>query len=231
MRALAAALMLILMGSPVAAQTAVDLKLVLAIDASGSVDEWEYALQLGGIAKAFRDPAVIAAIGLGAHKKIAVNALAWAEHQMPKQDLGWFEIATAADAEKFAQAVERMGRTANGATGMGEGLAAALRVMEDQSFKAERLAVDVSGDGAETPARDYVVLMPQAREMAVYRNVTVNGLAILGSEEGLEDWYRRNVLAGRDSFLELATGYEDFARAMRRKLLREIDPRPKLSRR
>ena len=34
----------------------VDLELVLAVDASGSVDEEEFRLQLSGIAAAFRDP-------------------------------------------------------------------------------------------------------------------------------------------------------------------------------
>ncbi|NTW37725.1 MAG: DUF1194 domain-containing protein, partial [Syntrophobacteraceae bacterium] len=74
-----------------------------------------------------------------------------------------------------------------------EGLAAALRLLEDVSYASPRNVVDISGDGAESPAREYVVLMPQARSMAIARGVTVNGLAILGSEDGLEDWYRANV--------------------------------------
>ena len=51
-------------GDPAAAQqgTPVDLELVLAIDTSGSVDPWEFNLQLRGIAAAFRDPEVQAAI-------------------------------------------------------------------------------------------------------------------------------------------------------------------------
>lgn len=219
------------LAGPVCAQTAVDLKLVLAVDASGSVDDREYDLQLGGIARAFRHPEVLEAIEAGPHRKIAVNVVAWAEHQVPKIDLGWFALSTAADAKRFASAVENMGRTANGATGMGEGLAAALRLLETKAFDAPRDVVDISGDGSETPAREYVVLMPQARSMAIYRNVTVNGLAILGSEVGLDDWYRTNVLTGRESFLEIARDYGDFARAMRRKLLREIEPLPRLSQR
>jgi hypothetical protein len=223
-------LLLVCPASPSVAEE-VDLKLVLAVDASGSVDDREYALQLGGIAAAMRDPAVLKAIAAGQHRKIAINVLAWAEHQVPKVALGWHGIATPADAEKFAQAVETMGRTANGGTGMGEGIAASLRLLDDRSFMSSRHVVDVSGDGRETPAREYVVLMPQARSMALARNVTINGLAILGSEEGLVDWYRTNVLTGRDGFLEIAGDYEDFARAMRRKLLREIESLPRLSRR
>ena len=44
------------------AQTAVDLELILAVDASGSVSEAEFDLQVPGLAGAFRDPDVVAAI-------------------------------------------------------------------------------------------------------------------------------------------------------------------------
>lgn len=212
-----------------AAGTAVDLKLVLAIDASGSVDDREYDLQLSGVARAFRDPDVLHAITAGTKKAIAVNVVVWAEHQVPKTDLGWFHIATAAEAERFATAVDQLGRVANGATGMGEGLAASLHSIESSPFIAPREVVDMSGDGSETPAREYVVLMPQARAMAFYRHVTVNGLAILGSEQGLAEWYRSNVLTGDDSFLEIADSYDDVAVATKRKLLHEIQPQPRLS--
>jgi hypothetical protein len=232
MRGLVAlALALITLCGTSSAQTMVDLRLVLAVDASGSVDDREYDLQMRGIAEAIRDPAVLKAINAGPGRAIAVNLLVWAEHQVPKVDIGWHRIGSATDAEIFATKVLGLGRVANGATGMGEGLAAALRVLEDSTFVAPRQVVDISGDGSETPARDYVVLMPQARSMARARSVIVNALAILGSEEGLDDWYRDNVLTGRGSFLEVASSYEDFARAMRRKLLQEIDPQPKLSQR
>ncbi len=46
----------------------VDLELVLAVDTSGSVDTREYELQIEGLVKAFRDPAVIAAISVPAHQ-------------------------------------------------------------------------------------------------------------------------------------------------------------------
>jgi hypothetical protein len=65
--------------------------------------------------------------------------------------------------------------------------------------------------------------------MAYSRGVIVNGLAIVGSEPGLEKWYADHVLVGRGSFLEIARGYRDFAAAMRRKMLQEIERLPRLS--
>ena len=63
---------------------AVDLELVLAVDASGSVNETEYRLQTGGIAAGFRDPAVIDAIRRGSHGRIAVALVVWADATVPK---------------------------------------------------------------------------------------------------------------------------------------------------
>jgi hypothetical protein len=212
-----------------AADTATDLELVLAVDASGSVDDDEFVLQLEGIAASFRDPEVVQAIGRGPARSIAVNMVLWAEHNVPKEMTGWFVIASPADGERFARVVVAFPRGVTGATGMGEGLAAALRSLDGNGIQSPRQVVDVSGDGSETPARDYVVMMPQARVMAYSRAVTVNGLAIVGSEPGLEQWYRDHVLTGRGSFLEIAKDYGDFARAMRRKLLQEIERLPRLS--
>lgn len=212
-------------------EIAADLELVLAIDASGSVDEGEFSLQMLGIARAFRDPQIIKAVKSGPKQRVAVCIVVWAEHQVPKDISAWHVIEDEASAERFAQLAASMPRSVNGATGMGEGLAASLRQIEENGISAPRQIVDVSGDGRETPAREYVVLMPQARSMAAAGSVTVNGLAILGSEEGLFEWYSDNVLVGADSFVETANGYEDFARAIKRKLLREIENTPRLSRR
>jgi hypothetical protein len=214
-----------------AEEIAADLELVLAIDASGSVDAGEFRLQMQGIAHAFRDAQILKAITSGPTRRIAVCIVVWAEHQVPKEISAWHMIGSEADGERFAQLAAGTPRSVNGATGMGEGLAAALREIEGNGITAPRRVVDVSGDGRETPAREYVVLMPQARSMAAVGDVTVNGLAILGSEEGLLDWYAENVLVGSDSFLETARGYDDFANAIKRKLLREIENLPRLSQR
>ena len=59
------------------AVTAVDVNLVLAIDASGSVEDARFELQKRGFAAAFRDPKVLQAIRAGDHKSIAVFMLQW----------------------------------------------------------------------------------------------------------------------------------------------------------
>jgi hypothetical protein len=59
------------------AQTAVDLQLVLAVDASGSVDQQRFELQRQGYMAAFRDPRVLGAIRSGATQAIAVTMVQW----------------------------------------------------------------------------------------------------------------------------------------------------------
>ena len=55
----------------------VDLELVLAVDTSSSVSEHEFALQILGLAQAFQDPSVIAAIENSAPNGIAVSVIQW----------------------------------------------------------------------------------------------------------------------------------------------------------
>ena len=72
--AAAAALLLALVasGRPAAAQTGVDLQLVLAVDASGSVDQIRFELQKRGYVAAFRHARVLQAIRSGPNQAIAV---------------------------------------------------------------------------------------------------------------------------------------------------------------
>jgi hypothetical protein len=79
------------------AETA-DLELVLAVDASSSIDIGEYALQLRGIARGFRDPAVHSAILAGDHGRVAVNVIIWGEQKFSKQSTGWHVISAASEA-------------------------------------------------------------------------------------------------------------------------------------
>jgi hypothetical protein len=82
----------------------------------------------------------------------------------------------------------------------------------------DRRVIDVSGDGRGNDG-----FGPQAAYRAFdFAGVTVNGLAIAGAGEDVVAYYRTQVAHGPHAFVEVAAGFEDYARAMRRKLLREI---------
>lgn len=226
---LRAALFAALLALPALAEEQVDLELVLAVDASASVDDAEFALQLGGIASAFRDESVLAAIAGGLLGRIAVALTVWGDATVPKDETAWHTIATAQEAERFASMLDLFPRRVTGGTGIGAGLGHAMRMFDRNGYQGSRQVVDVSGDGKETPPRAIVLQMPDARSMAHARGLTINGLVILNEDATLTDWYRNEVATGVGSFVMSCRNYQDFAEAMRRKLVREIEGQPMTS--
>jgi hypothetical protein len=66
--------------------------------------------------------------------------------------------------------------------------------------------------------------MEAIRDQLVQRGFTINGLAILSDDPQLDKYYRESLIGGRDAFIEVAERFEEFADAIRRKLIREIYP-------
>jgi hypothetical protein len=208
----------------------VDLELVLAVDASGSVDEEEFRLQLSGIAAAFRDPAIQEAILSGSEQRIAVALVVWSDSAFPKVPTTWHVLDNAATANRFADIVEtfhsKTGRSkgiGGGGTSIGDAIDYSISMIEGNGIEGTRRVIDVSGDGIETePWAAPATMLPEARVMAAKAGITVNGLAILNDYRRLNQYYRDNMIVGEGSFVLDAADYEDFKRAIREKLLREI---------
>ncbi|MEX0924132.1 MAG: DUF1194 domain-containing protein [Rhodovibrionaceae bacterium] len=231
LRALCLALLLALPAAPFAgAQEPVDLELLLAVDASGSIDREEFALQMGGIAAAFRDPELLAALRSGPHGRIAVTLMLWAEANRPKQTLPWHLVRDDASAEAFARAVAEMPRDiAAGGTGIGKALQYSVWEIQRNAYQGLRKVIDLSGDGRETAFREFSLDIDAGRYLALQDGITVNGLAILSDVPELESYYAHRLIGGFGAFVMTAASFEDFARAFRRKLLREVDYKPQVS--
>lgn len=209
-----------------AATPCIDVALVLAVDTSASVSATEYGLQRDGIAAAFRDQGVLQAISQAG--KVAVAVVFWGAERSPKPQSAWVLIDGADAAERFSRAVEATPRQVTGDTGLGAGLMASLVKFGTLEQCSLRKIVNVSGDGEETRAirgktRD--MSPPLVRDMAQSLEVEINALAIANVEHGLPDYYEANVITGPDAFVMVAEDYDDFAEALRRKLIREISPR------
>jgi hypothetical protein len=54
------------------------------------------------------------------------------------------------------------------------------------------------------------------------QGITINGLAILNEEPELDRYYGESVIGGDEAFVVTAADYDDFARALRAKLVREV---------
>src|SRR5205823_11794210 len=106
-RGWAAVLLLVLgAGGPAFAQVAVDLHLLLAVDASGSVDHTRFELQRRGYVAAFRNPQVLQAIRGGEYQSIAVAMFQWTGPLLQSQIVPWTVIKDPASANTVASIVE-----------------------------------------------------------------------------------------------------------------------------
>jgi len=203
---------------PARAQAHVDLELVLAIDSSGSVDFAEFELQAGGLARAFRDPEVIEAIETSAPNGIAVAVIQWSGRRQHLTVVDWTKVTNAASARSLAGAIEATGRILIGETAIADALQFAADQVAGGPYHGARRVIDVSGDG---PANAGGHPDP-VRNAAVLAGMTINGLAILNESPNLDRYYAEHVIGGPDAFVMSASDYDDFGRAIRLKLLREI---------
>src|SRR5438445_12092148 len=102
-----ALLMLLAIAGRAAAQTPVDLQLVLAVDASGSVDQVRFELQKRGYVAAFRHARVLQAIRSGPSRAIAVTMVQWTGPMLQVQVVGWTLVGDEETAIAFSDAIER----------------------------------------------------------------------------------------------------------------------------
>ena len=199
------------------------LALVLALDVSSSVDGAEDALQRRGLARALRAPDVQAAV-FAAPDPVALYVFEWSGRwdQVPITP-DWVLIETPEDLESVARAVEasRRGRT-DMPTALGYALGHAA-VALGRAPGCTYATIDVSSDGENNEGFPPGV----AFSAFDFAEVTVNALVVGGADgaPALMAYYRAQVLRGPGAFAVEALGYGDYARAMERKLVRELSPR------
>ena len=216
--ALAGALLLAAAGPAAAQERPVDLELVLAVDASASVSDEEFDLQVRGLAEAFRHRSVAQAIRAAGDLGLAVALIQWADYRQHAVSVDWTLLHDAASARRFAKRVEAVRRSVSGGTAIGGALEFATLQLEGNEFQGRRKVVDVSGDGRSNQG----LAAWLARNLAAARGITVNGLAILNEDATLDRYYRSNVIGGTGAFVMTANDYEAYRLAILSKLIREI---------
>jgi len=201
------------------AQERVDLKLVLAIDCSYSVDATEFDLQIHGTAAAFTNPAIIGAITSGKYGKIAIAVIQWSNTRNQIVTVPWAIISGQIDAYKLAVAIKSQTRkTAEGATSISTAIDKAANMLLSAPYQADRMVIDIAADG-ENNAGERV---ERVRDKTVRLGITINGLSILNEVGYLNYYFQNRVIGGEGAFVQIANSYGDFGKAIRKKLLREI---------
>jgi hypothetical protein len=217
--AVLAILVAVCTGGLALAQTSVDLQLVLAVDASGSVNQYRFDLQKQGYAEAFRNPRVLKAIRSGIAGAIAVTVVQWTGPDLQIQVIDWTLVKDERSANAFAAAIEDTPRQLfSGGTSISGAIDHAATLLLNSDYPGARRTIDVSGDGANNRGRPAHL----ARDDAVRAGITINGLPILALEPGLDRYYYDNVIGGPGAFMVTAQTYETFAEAVLKKLITEI---------
>jgi hypothetical protein len=219
LRGAAAALICAVMPMAARAAPPVDLVLVLAVDASGSVSQQRFELQKQGYAAAFRDPRVLNAIRSGATQSIAVTVFQWTGPRLHIQVVPWMLIRDEASSNAVAAAIEAAPRQLfGGGTSISGAIDYARLLLAQAPYEPARRVIDVSGDGSNNSGRPVTL----ARDEAVRAGIGINGLPILTVEPDLDRYYRDFVIGGPGAFMVPATSYETFAEAIIKKLINEI---------
>jgi hypothetical protein len=208
----------------------VDLLLVLASDVSRSVDHPKFMLQREGYAAAISDPQVLDAIRSGPHGKIAVSFVEWSGFGAQKLVINWSMIDGPATARRFGDQLAELPRSFADRTSISGGIEFSAQQFDVAPFESARRTIDVSGDGTNNAGRDVRL----ARDEALAKGITINGLVILSDRQmpwnaehtnppgGLEKYYRDNVVGGPGAFVLVAEDFHSFGRAIIKKMIAEI---------
>jgi len=204
----------------------VDIALVIVTDVSYSVDDNEAQFQRQGAVAAFRNPEVVKAIQSGPLGRIAVAYLDFASYGAGRIVANWQVVHDKASADVFADALAVSPRTNGVQTSISNGIEMAMDLLDKVPYRATKRVIDVSGDGPNNDGRR----VDQVREDAVAKGITINGLPIQTEADktdfyyipDLDKYYRGCVIGGPTAFIQVAKGFEDLERAIRRKLILEI---------
>ncbi|MEE3100763.1 MAG: DUF1194 domain-containing protein, partial [Pseudomonadota bacterium] len=196
------------------------LALALALDVSSSVDPGEYALQADGLASALEDPDVKEAI-LAPGGLVYIAVYEWSGRWQHAVVAGWTELNTPGEIDALAARIRGFGRShADYPTALGHAIGFAARLLAEAPV-CDRRVLDISGDGANNDGYEPA----QAYGSFELQDVTVNALVVGGqARPQLTRYFETMVIKGPGAFVEVARDYRDYAKAMKRKLLREIRP-------
>jgi hypothetical protein len=206
----------------------VDLELVLLVDVSRSMTPRELEIQRQGYAGALRSDAVHAAVLSGLLGRIALSYVEWAGTQEVVVD--WRLLESREDLAAFAEALSNEFNPALRRTSISEALIFGARSIGSNAYDGQRKVIDISGDGPNNQGRP----VTQARDEVLAAGMIINGLPLMtregmGSQWHLDDldiYYQTCVTGGFGSFVIPVLEWEDFARAVLRKLVLEIAAAP-----
>ena len=201
----------------------VDLELVLAVDASRSIDAEEAALQRAGYIEAISHPDFVRAIRTGgANGRIALAYFEWAGQVRQDTIVPWHVIDSQESAAAFAAMIRGGTRDSLRGTSISGALIFGAGLISAAPYAEQRRVIDVSGDGPNNLGSPVL----EARDTALASGIVINGLPLLirpsPTYRHLDRYYADCVIGGPGAFMLPVYDMKEFATAIRRKLILEV---------
>ena len=218
---------------PTLGQAACRLALALALDVSGSVDEVEYVQQLNGVAEALANPEVQRVLFETPEVPVNVAIFEWSASTYQRVIVDWTPLVGPADVDKIRATLLNWRRApAPEATGLGAALEYGAAMISRAPACWDQ-TLDISADGQNNDWPSPYRLRENGRLGAM----NVNALVIATDFSSTLDrtptgvaeltaYFSARIIHGPGAFVEVASGYGDYADAMTRKLLRELATQP-----
>lgn len=201
------------------------MELVLAVDASRSMEPFEQKIQRDGYVAAFRRKEVIDAIHEGVHGRVAIIYVEWAGSTLQRIIVPWTLVDGAESAAKLAATLDQPIPATQSRTSISGAIDFSSTLFDNNGFKGKRTVIDISGDGANNSGRP----VTEARDQALAKGITVNGLPLMTGDYLSSDWavnldiyYSNCVIGGPGAFMIPVNSWDQFPQAVRRKLVLEL---------
>ena len=195
---------------------------MIAVDVSASMDDQEFTLQRLGYVEAIRHPDFVQAVLRGAHGRIGLSYIEWSGSYLQRIVVPWRLIDSSESAFAFAEELAARDILKSRGTSISAAIDFAMGFFAESTFIGERRVVDISGDGPNNYGRP----VTEARADALARGVAINGLPILVDPSpifpAIDRYYFDCVVGGPGSFVLSIFTVEEFAIAIRRKLILEV---------
>ena len=198
----------------------VDVELAFVVDASYSIDEEETRLQRRGYADAIANDRVLKSISGGFLRSVALAYIEFAAPGCSRISVPWMRVSDPKSAAAFGAAILAQPKMeCPGGNAIAEAIAVATTSLDKNGFEGTRRIIDVSGDGPNTTFEPVEI----ARDIAVAKGITINGLVIeRPAMPDLPEYYRNAIIGGPRAFVIKAANRRTFADAILKKLILEI---------
>ena len=202
-----------------------DANIVTGLDFSGSIEPRDARLQIDGMMMVIRSSQIIVAIRNGNHGRIGFAVFVWADGNYPIL-VTWRLISSPEEAVAVAQDVSnglnallasdtlvRLGALTDlsGALDYGAGM------LRTAPFATNHSIVNIIGNGIDNVGEG----ARPARDRVVAQGITINAVA-LGQDRTIFNYFKRDVIGGRESFALMADDPEMLVETLARKFVTEI---------